>query len=81
MPNIKHLAAAATDTTRSAVHTFFVAMLCFPEIQKKAQEELDCVLDGRLPEFSDEADLPYLSALVKETLRFVLVINVRKLCL
>ncbi|KAH9478040.1 Cytochrome P450 monooxygenase 98 [Psilocybe cubensis] len=62
--------AAATDTTISAIHTFFVAMLCFPEVQKKAQQEIDRVLQGRLPEFSDEADLPYLSALVKETLRW-----------
>ncbi len=26
-------------------------MLCFPETQKKAQEELDRVLNGRLPRF------------------------------
>ena len=46
-------------------------MICFPEVQMKAQAELDRVLEGRLPDFSDMDDLPYLSALVKEVLRFV----------
>ncbi|KDR69247.1 hypothetical protein GALMADRAFT_104204 [Galerina marginata CBS 339.88] len=61
---------AGADTTLSAIHTFFAAMLCFPETQYKAQEELDRVLNGKLPEFSDEDDLPYVSALVKEVLRW-----------
>lgn len=60
---------AGTDTTTASVHTFFAAMLCFPETQRKAQQELDRVLVGRLPDFSDEPDLPYISALVKEVLR------------
>jgi hypothetical protein len=41
-------------------------MLYFPEVQSKAQEELD---QGRLPEYSDLKDLPYVIALVKEVLR------------
>jgi hypothetical protein len=41
-------------------------MVCYPEVQKKAQTELDNVLNGRLPEHSDISSLPYLSALVKE---------------
>jgi cytochrome P450 len=55
----------------SAVHTFFLAMVCFPEVQIKAQEELDRVVSGRLPDFDDMDELPYLSAIVKEVLRFV----------
>ena len=47
----------------------FVAMLYFSEVQSKAQEELDRVLRGRLPEYSDLKDLPYVIALVKEVLR------------
>ena len=46
--------------------TFFLAMVCYPEVQKKAQAELDEVLNGRLPEHSDLPSLAYLSALVKE---------------
>ena len=46
-------------------------MVCYPEVQKKAQTELDNVLnDERLPEHSDIFSLPYLSALVKEVLRY-----------
>lgn len=47
-------------------------MLYFPDVQKKAQEELDRVLGGRLPEFQDERNLPYLSAVVKEVMRCAL---------
>ena len=46
-------------------------MVCFPEIQKKAQAELDRVVVGRLPDFGDVDELPYLSAIVKEVLRLV----------
>ena len=46
-------------------------MVCFPEVQKEAQAELDKVLNGRLPEHSDIFSLPYLSALVKEVYRYV----------
>ena len=45
-------------------------MVCYPEVQKKAQEELDRVLEGRLPEHSDIVSLPYLSALVREVFRY-----------
>jgi len=45
-------------------------MVCYPQVQKKAQEELDKVLNGRLPEHSDIESLPYLSALVKEVHRY-----------
>ena len=46
-------------------------MVCYPEVQKKAQAELDEVLNGRLPEHSDFPSLPYISALVKEVYRYV----------
>jgi len=46
----------------------FVEMMTFPEAQSKAQE-LDRVLQGRLPEYNDLMDLPYTAALVKEILR------------
>jgi hypothetical protein len=44
-------------------------MVCYPEVQKEAQEELEKVLDGRLPEHRDIVSLPYLSAVVKEVYR------------
>ena len=61
------------DTTVSAMGTFFLAMVCYPEVQKEAQAELDKVLNGRLPDHSDFPSLPYLSALVKEVYRYAAV--------
>ena len=45
-------------------------MVCYPEVQKAAQAELDNVLNGRLPDHSDIFSLPYLSALIKEVYRY-----------
>ncbi|KAF5354109.1 hypothetical protein D9756_007313 [Leucocoprinus leucothites] len=61
---------AGADTTVSSVQSFFMAMCLYPDIQKRAQAELDAVLKGRLPEFTDRPVLPYINALVKETLRW-----------
>ena len=61
------------DSTASAMGTFFLAMVCYPEVQKEAQTELDNVLNGRLPEHSDIHSLPYLSALIKEVYRYAAV--------
>ncbi|KAJ7607902.1 cytochrome P450 [Roridomyces roridus] len=64
--------SAGADTTLSALGTFVLAMLEHPEVQRKAQSEIDLVLgnSGRLPDFGDEAALLYVSALVKEVLRW-----------
>ena len=51
-------------------------MVCYPEVQKEAQAELDKVLNGRLPEYNDTGSLPYLTALVKEVYRYVAVSNI-----
>ncbi|RPD63476.1 cytochrome P450 [Lentinus tigrinus ALCF2SS1-6] len=69
------VAAAAytggSDTTVSALGSFFLAMLLYPEIQRKAQAEVDRVIGrDRLPDFSDEPSIPYVTALVKEVLRW-----------
>lgn len=46
-------------------------MTCYPEAQKKAQEELDRVVGtDRLPTFADRDDLPYVEALVTEVFRW-----------
>jgi cytochrome P450 len=59
------------DTTVSSLMTFFLAMAVFPDVQKKAQEELDRVIGGgRLPITSDKTSLPYIEAVVKETHRW-----------
>ncbi|KAI0324071.1 cytochrome P450 [Cubamyces sp. BRFM 1775] len=64
------LYAASFDTTISAISHFFLAMLQHPEILEKAQKELDAVVgNSRLPTFSDRPNLPYVNAIVNETLR------------
>ena len=54
----------------SGLESFFLAMTIHPEIQKKAQQEVDSVCLGRLPDFSDYDSMPYVRALVKEILRW-----------
>lgn len=56
--------------TGSAVLSFFLAMMLHPEIQRRAQAELDFVCPERLPEFSDRQNLPYIDALCTELLRW-----------
>ncbi|KIP07997.1 hypothetical protein PHLGIDRAFT_70194 [Phlebiopsis gigantea 11061_1 CR5-6] len=63
--------AGGVDTTVATLSIFVMAMLLYPEVQKKAQEELDRVLKRkRLPDFEDRNSLPYTVALVKEVLRW-----------
>ncbi|TFY83920.1 hypothetical protein EWM64_g94 [Hericium alpestre] len=62
---------AGADTTMSVIATFFLAMTMYPEVQRRAQEELDQVVGkDRLPDFTDEPSLPYTTAVMKEVLRW-----------
>ena len=46
-------------------------MTLYSKVQKKAQKELDDLLDGnRLVGFQDESKLPYVKAVCKEVLRW-----------
>jgi cytochrome P450 len=46
-------------------------MILFPEVQHKAQAELDALIgQDRLADSSDEESLPYMNALIKEVLRW-----------
>ena len=45
-------------------------MIQHPEILQKAQKEIDAVVGtARLPTFSDRPNLPYVEAVVNETMR------------
>ncbi|KAG2077741.1 cytochrome P450 [Suillus decipiens] len=65
------LYAGASDTTVATTNSFFLAMTLFPDVQKKAQAEIDAVIGpDRLPSFADQDSLPYIEALTKEALRW-----------
>lgn len=56
------------------MQTFFLAMVCYPEVQEKARKELDAVMgseSGRMPTFEDRDKLPYIAAIAKECLRWL----------
>ncbi|PCH42022.1 cytochrome P450 [Wolfiporia cocos MD-104 SS10] len=62
---------AGADTSVSAIESFFLAMSLHPEVQSKAQAELDYVLGpGILPKVSDRHNLPYVAALLQEIHRW-----------
>ncbi|KAI0964999.1 cytochrome protein [Xylaria arbuscula] len=64
-----------SDTTVNTLCVFFFNMTLAPDIQHKAQEEIDRVVgDGRLPEYSDKDSLPYVSAIVSESFRWHTVV-------
>ncbi|KAF8594594.1 cytochrome P450 [Ceratobasidium sp. AG-I] len=65
------LFAAGAETTLSSIMTFLLAMILHPEIQARAQAELDSELGGsRLPELSDRDSLPYINMILKEVMRW-----------
>ncbi|CAE6410773.1 unnamed protein product [Rhizoctonia solani] len=60
-----------TDTSVSALVTFVLAMVRFPDLQVKAQQEIDSVTGGnRLPTMKDQSKLPYVERLISEVLRW-----------
>ncbi|KAF9262863.1 cytochrome P450 [Marasmius fiardii PR-910] len=62
---------AGADTTVSAILSFILGMVLNPEIQARAQKELDEVVGSfRLPDFADRESLPYINAILSETLRW-----------
>lgn len=55
----------------STLEGFFVALALYPEVQKKAQAELDAVVGpDRLPDYNDRDKLVYVNAIIKESLRW-----------
>ncbi|KAJ4827264.1 hypothetical protein Tsubulata_028109 [Turnera subulata] len=64
------LFAAGTDTTSSTMEWAMAELLRNPRTMRKAREELDQTIgSGNMVEESDTGRLPYLQAIIKETLR------------
>jgi hypothetical protein len=50
---------------------FILAMVLNPHIARRAQEEIDSVVGrDRLPDFDDRTSLPYVEAIMRETMRW-----------
>ena len=56
--------------TYATVLNTILAMAFHPDVQRRAQEELDRVVGDRLPVIADRELTPYLNALIKEVLRW-----------
>ena len=66
-----HRSAAGSETTSSTLMWWTLAMVAFPQVQRRAQAELDAVVGcTRLPTFADAPHLPYVRAIIKEVLRW-----------
>ncbi|KAK0226846.1 cytochrome P450 [Armillaria nabsnona] len=62
--------AAGSDTSSGVMSWWILAMIAYPETQKRAQAELDAVVGRhRMPSFADYEHLQYIRAMVKEALR------------
>ena len=56
------------------MHSLFLVLVLFPQVQRRAQAELDAVIGrDRLPTFDDRPHLPYIVALCKELMRWNMV--------
>jgi len=65
---------AGAETSASTLKCFMLAMLQHPEVQERAQAEIDAVVGtDRLPNFDDRPNLPYVEAILLETLRMYAV--------
>ncbi|EMD40157.1 hypothetical protein CERSUDRAFT_151145 [Gelatoporia subvermispora B] len=59
------------DQIASTITSLVLAMVLYPDVQKRAQAELDqAVGTSRLPDFPDRESLPYIQAICKEALRW-----------
>ncbi|OCH91972.1 cytochrome P450 [Obba rivulosa] len=62
---------AGAETTYATVMTFILAMALHPGKQRLAQAEVDRIVGmDRLPTIEDRSRLPYVNALIKETMRW-----------
>ncbi|RDA84352.1 hypothetical protein CP532_2595 [Ophiocordyceps camponoti-leonardi (nom. inval.)] len=67
-----NLFAGGADTTSSSLTSFVLAMTLYPDVQRKAQKEIDDVVGrDRLPRFEDRPNLPYVESVVREAHRWM----------
>ncbi|KDQ34242.1 hypothetical protein PLEOSDRAFT_1100168 [Pleurotus ostreatus PC15] len=63
-----------SETSHLALKTFFAAMLLYPDVQRRGQQELDAHVGSQLPTFDDLPHMPYIHAIMLEVLRWQAVL-------
>ncbi|EJT98920.1 cytochrome P450, partial [Dacryopinax primogenitus] len=61
---------AGQETTSTALRVCMLALLHHPEVMRAAQANIDAICGMHPPKFEDRDKLPYIDALVKETVRW-----------
>ncbi|KAJ7677836.1 cytochrome P450 [Mycena polygramma] len=65
------LIEAGSQTTAAYLQSLVLALIAYPEAQKKVHEEIDRVVGGnRMPTLEDLENMPYIRALILENHRF-----------
>lgn len=65
------LLAGGTETSTLTMLWFVLAMALYPEVQEKAQREIDAVVGtNRLPTVEDRANMPYIERILTEIVRW-----------
>ncbi|OBZ76203.1 O-methylsterigmatocystin oxidoreductase [Grifola frondosa] len=68
--NATQIYTGGADTSITSITSFFRTMVMHPDVQSKAQLEIDQVIgNDRLPRYSDRAQLPYTNAVMTELVR------------
>lgn len=71
------LIEAGSETTSAGVNTAILYLAANPDVRAKAYEEISRVVGvSRSPVFEDESEMPYIRAIVKETMRIRPVTNI-----
>ncbi|KAF8953240.1 cytochrome P450 [Flammula alnicola] len=65
---------AGADSLFSVMQSFILAMVLFPEVQRKAQNEINLIIgNGSPPPYTERERLPYVHKVFLETLRWARV--------
>lgn len=69
LDEVKNILLAGHDTTASTLSFALYLLATHPDTEQRLAQELSGVLGGRLPDLGDLRGLPFLDAVIKETLR------------